>query len=43
MEPITILILVAAYFGVLMLISYFTGKEDSNEAFLKPKENLLGM
>ncbi|MDQ7916822.1 sodium:solute symporter [Mesonia sp. MT50] len=35
MEPITILILVAAYFGVLMLISYFTGKDDSNEAFFK--------
>ena len=35
MQPITILILIAAYFGVLMLISYFTGKDDSNDAFFK--------
>ncbi|MBW2937873.1 sodium:solute symporter [Aureisphaera sp. CAU 1614] len=35
MQPIYILILIAGYFGVLMLISYFTGKEDSNEVFFK--------
>ena len=35
MEPIHIVLLIALYFGVLLLISYFTGKEDSNEAFFK--------
>ena len=35
MEPIFILLLVAAYFGVLLLISYFTGKNASNETFFK--------
>ena len=35
MEPIHILLLVALYFGVLLLISYFTGKDDSNETFFK--------
>ncbi len=35
MEPITILLLIAAYFGVLLLISYFTGKNASNETFFK--------
>ncbi len=30
-----ILLLIAAYFGLLMLISYFTGKKDSNEDFFK--------
>ena len=30
-----ILLLIAAYFGLLMLISYFTGKNDSNEDFFK--------
>lgn len=35
MEPIHILLLVAAYFGVLLLISYFTGKNSSNETFFK--------
>ncbi|MGM0636634.1 MAG: sodium:solute symporter [Bacteroidota bacterium] len=35
MKPIHILLLVALYFGVLMLISYFTGKNDSNAAFFK--------
>lgn len=35
MQPTTILILIAAYFGILMLISYFTGKDDSNDAFFK--------
>ena len=35
MQPIHILLLIAAYFGVLILISYFTGKDDSNEVFFK--------
>ena len=35
MTPSEIIILIAAYFGVLMLISYFTGKKSSNDAFFK--------
>lgn len=35
MEPIHIILIISAYFGLLMLISYFTGKNDSNEAFFK--------
>ncbi len=35
MQPIHILLLIAAYFGVLILISYLTGKDDSNEVFFK--------
>ncbi len=35
MSATQILILIAAYFLVLILISYITGKEDSNEAFFK--------
>jgi Na+/proline symporter len=35
MQPIHILFLIAGYFGVLILISYFTGKDDSNETFFK--------
>jgi len=35
MDPIHILLLIVAYFGVLLLISYFTGKDDSNEIFFK--------
>ncbi|NNL80602.1 MAG: sodium:solute symporter [Flavobacteriaceae bacterium] len=35
MTPLEILVLVAAYFGVLMLISYFTGKNDSNVDFFQ--------
>lgn len=35
MTPTEIIILIAAYFGVLMLISYFTGKNDSNTDFFK--------
>ena len=33
MTPTFIISIIAAYFLVLMLISYFTGKSDSNEAF----------
>ncbi|MDH7446899.1 sodium:solute symporter [Aquimarina sp. 2201CG14-23] len=35
MQPIHILFLIAAYFGVLLLISYFTGKNSGNDAFFK--------
>ncbi len=35
MNATQILLLIAAYFGVLMLISYFTGKNDSNVDFFK--------
>ena len=35
MEPYQILLLIVAYFGVLILISYFTGKGDSNAEFFK--------
>ncbi|MCQ0110167.1 transporter, SSS family [Zhouia amylolytica] len=39
MKPIHILILIAIYFAVLIIISYFTGKEDSNEAFFKANKS----
>ncbi|MDC1505500.1 sodium:solute symporter [Winogradskyella sp.] len=39
MSPTSILILIACYFGVLILISYFTGKEDSNAAFFKANKS----
>lgn len=39
MSPTQILLLIAAYFGVLVLISYLTGKEDSNEAFFKANKS----
>ncbi len=39
MQPIYILSLIAIYFCVLLLISYFTGKNDSNESFFKANKN----
>jgi Na+/proline symporter len=39
MKPLYIILLIAAYFGVLVLISYFTGKEDSNAAFFKANKS----
>lgn len=33
MKPIYIIIIITLYFG--MLISYFTGKDDSNDVFFK--------
>ena len=39
MSPTAILILIASYFAVLVLISYFTGKEDSNAAFFKANKS----
>lgn len=35
MQPIHILLLIAAYFGTLMLISYLTGRSGSNADFFK--------
>lgn len=35
MSSKAILILIAIYFAILFLISYFTGKEDSNDTFFK--------
>ncbi len=35
MQPLHILLLIAGYFAILLLISYFTGKNDSNETFFK--------
>mgnify|MGYP000747398774 CR=1 FL=1 len=35
MSAIQILLLIAAYFGLLLIISYFTGKNDSNVDFFK--------
>ncbi len=35
MQPIHILLLIASYFGVLMLISYLTGRSGSNSDFFK--------
>lgn len=35
MQPIYILLLIAGYFGVLLLISFLTGKNEGNEAFFK--------
>jgi SSS family transporter len=39
MSPTSILLIIAAYFGVLVLISYFTGKEDTNAAFFKANKS----
>ena len=35
MQPLYILLLIAIYFCVLLAIAYFTGKNDSNEAFFR--------
>ena len=35
MQPLHILLLIAGYFGILLLISYFTGKNDTNTDFFK--------
>jgi len=37
MQPLYILLLIAGYFGLLFLISFLTGKDDSNETFFKAK------
>lgn len=35
MQPFHIILLIVGYFGLLLLISYLTGKDDSNESFFK--------
>ena len=35
MQPIHIILLIAAYFGLLIFISFLTGKNESNDAFFK--------
>ncbi|MCX7547605.1 sodium:solute symporter [Xanthomarina sp. F1114] len=35
MTPTQIILLIISYFGVLVLISYFTGKKSGNDAFFK--------
>jgi SSS family transporter len=39
MSSFSILLLIASYFVVLFLISYFTGKDDSNAAFFKANKS----
>ncbi|MGY0391976.1 sodium:solute symporter [Bizionia sp. KMM 8389] len=39
MSPTQIIFLIVAYFVVLILISYFTGQEDSNDAFFKANKS----
>ena len=39
MQPFHIFLLIAAYFLVLITISYLTGKDDSNEVFFKAKRS----
>ncbi|WOD43245.1 sodium:solute symporter [Hwangdonia lutea] len=38
MTATQILLLIAAYFGLLIIISYLTGKDDSNDVFFKAKK-----
>lgn len=39
MSTTVIIFLILAYFGLLIVISYFTGKEDSNDAFFKANKS----
>ncbi|GAA4815653.1 sodium:solute symporter [Litoribaculum gwangyangense] len=39
MTSTQILLLIASYFLILIIISYFTGKEDTNEAFFKANKS----
>ncbi|HEX5742777.1 MAG TPA: sodium:solute symporter, partial [Flavobacteriaceae bacterium] len=39
MQPLHILILISVYFGILLIVSYFTKTVDSNEVFFKAKKN----
>ena len=39
MTAIQIILLIAGYFGILVLISLFAGKEDTNEAFFKANKS----
>jgi SSS family transporter len=38
MQPLHILLLISGYFTILFLISYLTGKDDSNETFFRAKK-----
>ena len=35
MQPIHILLIILGYFGLLLFVSFLTGKNDSNETFFK--------
>ncbi len=37
MQPTYVFLLIGSYFGLLILISYLTGNDDSNETFFKAK------
>jgi len=37
MKPLYILLLIASYFGLLLFVSFITGKDGSNETFFKGK------
>ncbi|GFZ91399.1 sodium:solute symporter [Aquaticitalea lipolytica] len=39
MQPIHVLLLIAVYFGILIFISYLTGKEDSNDSFFRANKS----
>ena len=39
MSTTAIILLILAYFSMLIIISFFTGKEDSNEAFFKANKS----
>jgi SSS family transporter len=39
MQPIHVLLLIAIYFGILIFISYLTGKDDSNASFFKANKS----
>ena len=43
MNSETIISVIAIYFLVLYIISYLTGKDDSNNVFLMQEENQNGM
>ena len=39
MQPTHVLILIVIYFGLLIFISYLTGKDDSNASFFKANKS----
>lgn len=39
MQPIHVLILIIIYFGILVFVSYLTGKDDSNDSFFKANKS----
>ena len=38
LTPLTLLFIIGIYFGLLLLVSWFTGKNDSNEVFFKAEK-----